>query len=110
MISELTDDEILEFLMTSDFENEYKPEELKYLLHKWRYFYRVLYGKFDLVKTDKEFEFSSMSEKIEGLKQQITELNLELRQREEEVMISNNRKLSLKERISGKIINRNENK
>ena len=51
-----------------------------------------------------------MSEKIEGLKQQITELNLELRQREEEVMISNNRKLSLKERISGKIINRNENK
>jgi hypothetical protein len=110
MISELTDEEILEFLMTSDFENEYKPEELKYLLHKWRYFYRVLYGKLDLVKTDKEFEVSSMTEEIKRLKMQITELNLEVRQKEEEIMISNNRKLSFKERISGKIINKNENK
>ena len=44
MISELKDDEIMDFLMTSDFESEYKPEELKYLLYKWRYFYRLLQG------------------------------------------------------------------
>ncbi len=28
MISELSDEEILDFLMTSDFEGDYKPEEL----------------------------------------------------------------------------------
>ena len=38
MISELTDEEILDFLMTSDFEDSYSPDELKYLLLKWRYF------------------------------------------------------------------------
>jgi hypothetical protein len=34
MISELKDDEILEFLMTSEFEDDYSPTELKYLLVK----------------------------------------------------------------------------
>jgi hypothetical protein len=36
MISELQDDEILDFLMTSELEDDYKPEELKYLLIKFR--------------------------------------------------------------------------
>ena len=47
MISELTDEEILDFLMTSDFEDSYSPEELKYLLLKWRYFYRLHQGRFE---------------------------------------------------------------
>lgn len=104
MISELTDEEILDYLMTSEFESEYKPEELKYLLHKWRYFYRILYGKLDLVKTDREFEISSLNEEIKRLKTQITELNLEMREKEVEILNLENRKLTLKERISGKII------
>ena len=45
MISELKDEEIMEFLMTSEFEDDYKPEELKYLLVKFRYFYRTLYQR-----------------------------------------------------------------
>ncbi len=106
MISELTDEEILDFLMTSEFESEYKSEELKYLLHKWRYFYRVLHGKLDLVKTDREFEVSSLNEEIKRLKTQITELNLEMREKEVEILNLESRKLSLRERISGKIINK----
>ena len=38
MISELKDDEILEFLMTSEFEGDYSPVELKYLLIKKHYY------------------------------------------------------------------------
>ena len=32
MILKLNDEDILEFLMTSDFEEEYSPNEFKYLL------------------------------------------------------------------------------
>ena len=39
-IKKLTNDETLDFLMTSEFENNHSPDELKYLLVKWRYFYR----------------------------------------------------------------------
>ena len=34
MISELNDDEILDLLMTSEFEGDLSPKELKYLLYK----------------------------------------------------------------------------
>ena len=37
MISELNDEEILDFLMNSDFDGDFKPEEFRYLLHKWKY-------------------------------------------------------------------------
>ena len=99
MISELTDEEILDFLMTSDFENEYKNEEFKYLLFKWRYFYRLLHGKVDLIKTDKNFEIEGLKSEIERLKT----LN-------NEILMLKNRKLTLRERLSGKIIQKNENK
>ncbi len=52
MISELSDEEILDFLMTSDFEGDYKPEELKYLLYKWRNFFRQQHGKYEHLKND----------------------------------------------------------
>jgi len=110
MILELTDEEILEFLMTSDFENEYKPEEIKYLLFKWRYFYRVLHGKVDLIKSDKEFEIESLVGEIERLKTINKELMVKNKDQEEKLLQIKNRKLTLKERISGKIIDKDENK
>ncbi len=110
MILELTDDEILEFLMTSDFENEYKPEEMKYLLFKWRYFYRVLHGKVDIIKADKEFEIESLNGEVERLKSLNRELMIKNKDKEEELLNIKNRKLTLKERMSGKIIHKDENK
>ena len=52
-IKELTDTDILDFLMTSEFEDNYSPEELKYLLTKWRYFYRLSHGKYNRLKDEK---------------------------------------------------------
>jgi hypothetical protein len=108
MISELNDEEILDFLMTSDFEQEYKPEELKYLLLKWRYFYRILNGRSELYKTNKESEISHLNEEIKMLKSQILDQQFKLSEKENQISSLKSRKLSLKERISGKIITKED--
>jgi hypothetical protein len=110
MISELKDDEILDFLMTSDFENDYKMSELKYLLHKWKYFYRILYSNKDLIKTKKDGEINNLKDEVKSLNNTIGILVSESNKKDILIQNLKNRKLSLKERISGKIIfNKNEN-
>lgn len=110
MILELKDEEILEFLMTSDFDEEYKPEELKYLLMKWRYFYRVLNGKYDLQMTNTKYELKCLEEEIKRLKTQISEMQVVEANKEDHIHQLKNRKLTLRERLSGKIIDKNEDK
>jgi hypothetical protein len=110
MISELKDDEILDFLMTSEFENDYKPEELKYLLHKWRYFYRILYSNKDLIKTEKDGEINKLKDEVKSLNTTIGTLISESDNKDLLIQNLKNRKLSFKERLSGKIIlKKNEN-
>jgi hypothetical protein len=103
MISELTEEEILDFLMTSDFENEFKPDEFKYLLLKWRYFYRVIHGKYELLKTDSSYDVSKLEENIKFLEKEITSLQTMLTEKNEDLTQIKSRKLSLKERLTGKI-------
>lgn len=110
MISELKDEEILDFLMTSEFDNDYKPEELKYLLLKWRYFYRILHSKKGLVETDKDGEINKLKDEVKSLNAVIGEMMAKSDKKDILIQSLKNRKLSLKERISGKIIfNKNEN-
>jgi hypothetical protein len=110
MISELNDEEILEFLMTSDFEQDYKPEELKYLLTKWRYFYRLLHGRLELVKSEGEGEINKLKEEIKSVNNLLTKEQIENSSKSDFINALKNRKLSFKERITGKItIEENEN-
>lgn len=109
MISNLDNDEILDFLMTSDFEGDYKPEELKYLLVKWRYFYRLLNGKYELVKTDSEGDIKKLKEEILLKDQKFNKVLVENADLKNKIDILKSKKLSLKERFTGKIINNNEN-
>ena len=51
-ITELSDSEMLDFLMTSDFENNLSPDELKTLLLRWRKLYTILYSKNKLLIDD----------------------------------------------------------
>jgi hypothetical protein len=110
MIHELKDDEILDFLMTSEFEQDYKPEELKYLLHKYRYFYRVLSGKYDLLKVDCEGKINKLNDMVKSRDNKINEELMKNASMSDTISSLKNRKLTLKERISGKIISNNENK
>lgn len=109
MISELTDDEILEFLMTSDFEEDYKPSELKYLLVKFRYFYRILYSRNQNSQDDSEFIVKKMNDELEILKLQIFNEQIENANKQNIIDSLKKRKLTLKERITGKINSNDEN-
>lgn len=109
MISELNDEEILDFLMSSDFDEDYKPEELKYLLYKFRYFYRLLYTKSKNFSDDSNFSVNKLSEEIDFLRNEIFELQKNCADKQNEIDLLRNRKLSIKERLTGKIIHKDEN-
>jgi uncharacterized coiled-coil protein SlyX len=110
MISELKDDEILEFLMTSDFEDDYSPTELKYLLVKWRYFYRLKQGNLERKTVDFEGQIKMLEDKIKAQEKEKLNLQTQLADKQNVIDSMKNRNLTLKERWSGKIIlNENEN-
>lgn len=109
MISELTDDEILEFLMTSDFDEEYKPSEFKYLLVKFRYFYRILHSRNQNTQDDSNFAIKKLNDELEVLKLQIFNEKTENANKQNIIDSLKNRKLTLKERLTGKINSNNEN-
>ncbi len=104
MISELTDGEILDFLMTSDFENNYSPVELKYLLLKWRYFYRLSQGRLERTKIDSEGNIRLLESAITSLRGEKNILLSQIVEGQNVIDSMKNRKLTLKERFSGKII------
>lgn len=105
MISELRDEEILEFLMTSEFEGDYSPEELKYLLIKWRYFYRLANGKIERVSTDSEGTIRKLKADIDILNTKINNISVESANKDNLINSLTSRKLTFKERWSGKINN-----
>lgn len=108
MISELKDDEILEFLMTSDFEDDYSPTELKYLLVKWRYFYRLLYGQLERKTNLTDAEIRDLKESVEQYKIDVANLKAEVDSNKNTINYLKNRKLSFKERLTGKIITKED--
>ena len=110
MISELNDDEILDLLMTSEFEGDLSPKELKYLLYKYRYFYRLLHGRLERIKTDNEGVIEGLNIKIVSLNNSITNLQVENANKENIIHGLENRKLTWRERWTGQIItNKDEN-
>lgn len=110
-IKELNDEEILDFLMTSEFNGDYSPDELRYLLYKWRYFYRLFSGRSDRYKSDSEFTIERLKDEIGLLNNYKTGVEIKLAQSEDLINSMKNRKLTWKERFTGKIITKeDENK
>ena len=103
-INELTEEEILDFLMTSEFEDNYSPEELKYLLLKWRYFYRIFNGKYERLRDDKSSEIEKLSSEVEIQKNTIINLQIDGANKDDLINSMKNRKLTWKERFTGQII------
>lgn len=108
MISELNDEQILDLLMTSEFEADLSPTEFKYLLTKWRYFYRMLHGRFERTKDDLNFEIISKENELDNLKKQNYNIMVECADNQNTIHLLKNRKLTFKERLSGKIIERKD--
>ena len=110
MVSELSETEILDYLMTSDFEEGLTSEEFKFLLLKFRHYYKKVYCGYttEKDKIDSIRRNSEESQKIfEHRLQDSINQKKELENKFSEVI---NRKLSFKERFIGKIILNDENK
>jgi hypothetical protein len=108
MINELKDDEILNFLMTSEFDGDFKPDELKYLLNKWRYFYRILYGVSEREKVESDGKIKELNDKIKILESEVKFLMMTNAKNEDKINLMRNRKLTWKERFWGKIITKDD--
>ena len=80
------------------------------MLHKYRYFYRVLSGKYDLLKVDSEGQINKLNDMVKSKDIKINEELMKNASMSDTISSLKNRKLTLKERISGKIISNNENK
>lgn len=110
MISELNDEQILDLLMTSEFEVDLSPSEFKFLLKKWRYFYRLLHGRMERTTDDLRFDINSKNGEISNLKQEVYNLLVDNANKDNTIHLLKNRKLSFKERWTGKIIQNDEDK
>lgn len=104
MIKGLEDSEILNYLMTSEFNEGLTPDEFKFLLFKFRYFYRLTNGKSDLLKTEIEGKIKELNDNKSVYAQQINDILVQKSKIENEYNFLKSRKLSLRERFSGKII------
>ena len=110
-ILELNDELILDFLMNSDFnDQDYSPEELKYLLVKWRYFFRLFQGRSEQSKMNLEDTILKVEEQLEIKKKSEFDLQVELAKKEDLFSSIKNRNLTFKERWTGKIITKDENR
>lgn len=104
-ISELNDEDVLNFLMTSEFtEGDYSPSEFRYLLTKWRYFHRYFQGRNEQTKMSLEDTIKRLQEELEVVKK--GEYNAQVKVADKDNLINSlkSRDLTWKERFSGKII------
>lgn len=109
-ISELSNEDILNFLMNSEFEDDYSPSELKYLLMKWKYFYRVSQGRNEQLRNHYEGVVYALEEKIKIKESNETGLQIQILAKDKQIESLKNRKLTWKERFSGKIIEKDEDR
>ncbi len=99
-MSYLNEKEIIDYLMTSDFNEGLTQEESRFLLLKFRYHYRLLFARTE----SQSYLISDKKIELDELKQQIETLNNRLNQSESELHSEINRKLTWRERIIGKKI------
>ena len=90
--------------MTSEFNEGLTPDEFKFLLYRFRYYYRLAYGMNERLKTESEGVKKTLEEKEISMKKIIDNINSEKDKSEEKYNRLINRKLTWKERIKGKII------
>lgn len=100
MITFSSEEELINYLMTSDFvDADLSPDELKDLLNKFRYYYRIQHSH--LNRKDNEIE--RLNKKINSYENSVNILEKELEMNEFKYERIKTKKLSLKERLKGKI-------
>ena len=99
----LEDDEIIDYLMTSDFNEGHTEEEFRFLLLKFRSMYRVLRSKNEQINhsfgkfVDDFNDFKKLND------ENITKLVFDNSTLQNTLEVELNRKLTIKERFTGRI-------
>ena len=96
--------DILDYLMTSEFNEGLTPDEFKFLLYKFRYHYRLTFGINQNLKLEIDYLKKSIEETESTTKKMIEIANNEKVKSETNYNRLINKKLTWKERIKGKII------
>jgi hypothetical protein len=102
-INDLNDEDLFDYLMNSEYENNLKPEEYQYLLNKWKYFYRIIHGKYNILKNDHLSFNEKISKKETKYKNEIKNYKEDLNKTNNLLNSLKNKKLTLKERFLGKL-------
>lgn len=103
-VQDLSETDIMNYLMTSEFNEGLNPDEFKFLLYKFRYNYRLLYAKNESIKVKLEKLEMDLEANKFSYQKNINDLNSKKEEVEIKYESLKNRKLSWKERIKGKII------
>jgi hypothetical protein len=108
MLTNLTEEDIMNYLMTSEFTEGLTPDEFKFLLLKFRNFYRVSSGRIQLLKADIEAKDKEVDNTKQYSQKEISKFKEEAELAQSQLKKILERKLSWKERWHGKIIIENE--
>lgn len=109
-MTELKDDEILEYLMTSDLNENLRTQDYKYLIFKFRYFYKSLYGNFQNYKIEKEAFMKDLQSISDNLSKEKYNLQVENADLKNQIDLNSKPvKLSWKERFTGKMYPKKQN-
>jgi putative sterol carrier protein len=103
-MKELSDDNIFEYLMTSDFIENYRPDEWKFLLLKFRSFYKIVRGNKERIEQEKDFEIKQLRIQVENLTKNLEKEQIKSADIQNKLDFSEKkRKLTWKERFKGEI-------
>lgn len=104
MVNKLSEDEILDFLMTSDFNEGLNLDELKFLLMKFRNFYRITSCSITHYKERMETSLEETQRTKIYCDDRIKNIESDLEIIKNKYNNLVNKKLTWKERLKGKII------
>jgi hypothetical protein len=100
----LDNEEMLDYLMTSDFNEPLKREEFIFLLNKWKNYYRILHSRYMVKNDGNDQRIQKLERDKKLLENNIKNLKIKLADKQNQIDQFNNRKLTFKERLKGKII------
>jgi len=84
--------------MTSDFNDGLTQQEFKFLLLKYRSYYRIMHSKNERLKSDME----DITAELKKAQDSLSKSNEDYNKAKSELLTEKTRKLSWKERITGK--------
>lgn len=101
-MNDLNDDKLFEYLMTSDFIENYKPTEWKFLLLKFRSFYKLFRGSKEQELIEKEQIIKQLKNQVDSLNNQLSQEKIKSSELQNKIDLSKKkRKLTWKERFNG---------